>query len=185
MSRFQRMCNVCPKRPPSISRCAFATVRWIRQPAVPQACSTGQKRGTITMRYPKRILNAGPRDASPSMADRRALMAIASRVSASAVQREPCWQPPAGCHDQFDGRPTVTDGAGEPKTVHGTLNVDVRKHHPDVTAALQDPDRFVSIRCFDGFEARFLNPIDSARPDESMVLDNENHWPLCCEMRRL
>lgn len=82
----------------------------------------------------------------------------------------------AGGHHELDRRPTMTDGVGEPETVHAPGHVDIREDDPDVSSSFQQGDGFVRIRSLQRCKPCSFEKGHGMKTDQELIFNNQNQW---------
>jgi hypothetical protein len=75
-------------------------------------------------------------------------------------------------HDQGDRRPSLPHRLREFEAVHRTGHLDVREDGADVVSALEDANRLIRIRSFNGFESSGFDHVGRTHAKHVFILDD-------------
>ena len=80
----------------------------------------------------------------------------------------------AGCQDQLDWRPAVSNNVSEPQAVHASGHVDVSKYDPDVFSGFQQDNSLICAASLERVETCFLQKGYCIQTDQELIFDNKN-----------
>jgi len=89
----------------------------------------------------------------------------------------------AGGRNDADGRPTISDGVGQHRSVHKSGHVNIREHDLNVRAAFENGDSAGGIRSLDDFKPCVLDCFRRRHADQKLVLDYEDNGIIGRDLR--